>query len=55
MVICNVWISIVKDKENWLLVLKLVPGGVSWSLGPKEKLFLARGKKIRTTLCFTLK
>jgi hypothetical protein len=28
----NLWvlISIVKDNENWLLVLKIAPEGVSW-------------------------
>jgi hypothetical protein len=34
-----------KDNENWLLVLKIVPVGVSRPLGPMGKLFVARGKK----------
>jgi hypothetical protein len=45
MVICHFWRSIVKDNENWLFVLKIVPGGISWSLGPTGELFLIWGKK----------
>jgi hypothetical protein len=44
MVVCNFCISIVKDKK-WLLVLKIVPEGVSWPTGSPEKLFLAQAKK----------
>jgi hypothetical protein len=44
-VICHFWIRIVKDKANCLLGLKIIPGRVSWPLGPTDKLFMARGKK----------
>jgi hypothetical protein len=45
MVIFNFGISIAEDKENWLLFSKIVPGGVSWHLGPNEPNRTKRRKK----------
>lgn len=28
--------SVVNDDKNWLLVLKIVPGGVSWPLNQQQ-------------------
>jgi hypothetical protein len=52
MVICHLRKSIVKDIKNWLLFSKIVPGGVSWPLGPTGKQSLARGKKKSWTTLF---
>jgi hypothetical protein len=44
MVICNFYVIIVKENENWLLVLKTVPGGVSWLFGLTGQISLAGGR-----------
>jgi hypothetical protein len=44
-VICHFWISVVKGKENWLLVLRTVPGGVSWPLGNRKTILGLRKEK----------
>jgi hypothetical protein len=31
-------VNIVEDNENWTILVKIVPRGVSWSFGPPEKL-----------------
>jgi hypothetical protein len=38
------YLSTVKDKAISYWLSKIVPEGVSWSLGPTEKLFLAQWK-----------
>jgi hypothetical protein len=45
MVIFYFWISIVRDNENCLLLLKIVPGAAFWPLGPTGTLFLTPEKK----------
>jgi hypothetical protein len=47
---------IVKDNENWLLVFKIVPGGVSWPLGPAGgggDILSPRKEESWTTLAYT--
>jgi hypothetical protein len=44
MVICHFLISILKDYEIYH-ISKIVPGGISWPVGPTGKLFLPREKK----------
>jgi hypothetical protein len=53
MVSCHLRRSIVKDNRNWLLILKLLPGGISWFFGPTGGLTDVREEKIRP-FCFKL-
>jgi hypothetical protein len=51
MVICNFWISIVKNNENWLLVLKNSARWGFLSLGSTKKIIFGSSEdKSWTTL-----